>query len=218
LELHEPGIDTLEAWLGRNANGGIKLSPAADVPDNWHSRAELEWISRGGECRQLMAWFGRLAELHGQRRATLLSPDGHVIAAVFGVPEPEEPVAKQIGRYLYEPDAAVLAAGLKPALARQTGLAIVERGLGYLTGDAAIAHPALDALEVLDVLPLDFKRIRAALLQRGVGRVEVKKRGVPHDPAEVTRRLRSTDEGSAIVVLTRHRGRHVAVLARRVPR
>ncbi len=58
-ELGEPGPAMIESLLAANPQGAVKLAPAARAPADWATRAELEWISRGGECRQLVAWFAR---------------------------------------------------------------------------------------------------------------------------------------------------------------
>ncbi|BDZ55552.1 hypothetical protein GCM10025870_26250 [Agromyces marinus] len=59
--------------------------------------------------------------------------------------------------------------------------------------------------------------MRRALQDRGIGTVEIKKRGVDVDPAALRTRLKLRGERSATVVLTREEGRHVAVLVERMP-
>ena len=72
------------------------------------------------------------------------------------------PHAASLGEYLYEPDAAVLAAGLTATLAEQHDLAAITPGIGYLTGDQVVADPALAGFAIRDVLPFDRRRMRAA--------------------------------------------------------
>jgi len=58
--------------------------------------------------------------------------------------------------------------------------------------------------------------VRAALRQRGVGRLEIKKRGVGIDPEQVSRQLRLRGDSAAVLILARlHRG-VTAILARRL--
>ena len=66
----------IDAMLTVNPHGAVKLAPAADVPDTWIERCEREWISRDGECRQLVAWFGRLTSQPGIARATAITAGG----------------------------------------------------------------------------------------------------------------------------------------------
>ena len=48
-----------------------------------------------------------------------------------------------------------------------------------------------------------MKRLRAALRERGVGRLAVKKRGFAMEPEALVRALRLTGDAEATVVLTR---------------
>ncbi|HUY36265.1 MAG TPA: class I SAM-dependent methyltransferase [Pirellulales bacterium] len=224
VELHSPGVPALERLLRVCPAAAIKLAPAAELPPRWTAEAELEWISRGGECRQLVAWFGSSARTPGCRRATVVvsretssesEPSYHVRTFV-GDPNVELPVADRLGRYLAEPDASVLAARLTATLAAEHGLAAVAPGTVYLTGQRANADPALAWFEVSDVLPFDLKRLKSLLRGRGIGRLEVKKRGVPHDPAQVLQQLRVPGDQAATLFLTRITGAVTAIICRRL--
>jgi hypothetical protein len=128
----------------------------------------------------------------------------------------ELPVASDFGRFLAEPDAAVLAANLTGALAAERNLAAIAAGSVYLTGDQATPDPALAWFEITDLLPFDVKRLKSLLRERRCGRLEIKKRGVPHDPEQVRRQLRVPGENAATVFITRVRGSVTAIVARRV--
>ncbi len=74
VELHEPGPAAIDRLRAARAEGAVKLAPAATLPDAWCQEAELEWISRGCECRQLVCWFGTLGAMPddaGPRSLTL---------------------------------------------------------------------------------------------------------------------------------------------------
>jgi hypothetical protein len=74
--------------------------------------------------------------------------------------------------------------------------------VAYLTSDEPSDHALLASFAVLEVLPLDMKRLRAIVRERRIGRLEVKKRGVPHDPADVLRQLRPQGDQTATLLLT----------------
>ena len=212
---HEPGAAVLERLLEQNAHACWKLAPAAELPELWEQTAELEWISRGGECRQLVVWFGRLATTAGKRRATVLLRDG-CARSVVGRPGPLEAFSSP-RRYLFEPDAAVLAAGLTAQLASQYQLSGIAPRIGYLTGDVPLDDAALACFEVSDVLPLHVKRLKALLAQRGIGRVEVKKRGVDCDPAALQKQLAGKGDREATLLIAPMGRTVTAILARRSP-
>jgi hypothetical protein len=216
LEWSSPSTDSIERLLAAAPNAAVKLAPAADVPSNWTARCELEWISRDRQCRQLVAWHGALADRPGQRRATVLSLDGRVARMVIGQPEQQMPFTPQFDRFLFEPDPAVLAARLTGALANEHGLSGVSAGIAYLTGPAAIDDPALACFEIREILPLDLQQIAGHLREQNVGQLEIKKRGVEHDPATVRKQLHLQGDDSATLLLTKLNGKHVAVVARRI--
>ncbi len=233
VEQHSPGLAVLERLLAVCPAAAIKLAPAAELSEHWTREAELEWISRDGECRQLVAWFGPLARVAGCRRATVvLTTDGKMreakgrrelgpsyeVRTFVGDPTVALPVADRLDRYLAEPDASVLAAGLAGTLAAEHGLSAVAPGIYYLTGPKAKEDPALAWFEVGEVLPFDLKRLKSLMRQRGIGRLEVKKRGVPHDPEQVRHQLRVPGDQIATLFLTRISGTVTAIVCRRLVR
>jgi len=221
LEIHEPRPDLIEQLFARHPHGAIKLAPATDLPLAWSTAAEREWISRAGECKQQVVWFGDLSQGAGQVRATLLAraldtpADRAVLATVAGPPSMELPHAAAIGRYVLEPDAAVLAADLAGHLAKQHSLAAITPGIAYLTGDYAVADPALACFEVLESMPYRPARLAAWLKERHIGRLEIKKRGVTEDPAKVRKLLRVDGDNAATILLLPVARSVTAIIARR---
>lgn len=219
VELHEPGVPVIERLLASWGNAAIKLAPAAGVPERWVREAELEWISRGRECRQLVAWFGRLARYPGCRTATILrkgAPDTPgSVRTVLGAAASALSVAGRVGHYVFEPDAAVLAANLTGALAAEHRLESISMSVGYLTSDRPVSDPALACFEVQEIVPFDLKRLKKLLRERGIGRLEIKKRGVTDLPEQLRRRLELSGENSGVLLLARGSGRVFAILAQR---
>lgn len=216
VHLQEPSAAQIDTLLSRNPHAGIKLSPAARPESNWAESAELEWISRGGECRQQVAWFGSLTQQRAIRTATRVFDNEEPAATISGDLHLTPP-RTDLKRYLFEPDRAVLAADLTGVLAAQLQLSAFSAGIAYLTGDRPVTHPLLSAFEVLEVIPFRIKRLKTLLRQRSIGHVEVKKRGVPLDPASLRRALAGPGDGTATVILTRVADGVTAILARRLP-
>jgi hypothetical protein len=217
VELHEPSADAIDRMLARNANGAIKLAPAAEWPESWTEQAEMEWISRGRQCRQLVAWFGDLAAAPGKRRATIVGADAQDARTIVDCVGPGQgaPAAAHIEAYLFEPDPAVIAAKLTGELARQHSLHAIASGAIYLTGPQLISDAALASFEVMEVLPFRLKPLKSLLRERGIGNLEIKKRGVEHDPAEIRRQLQLRGDLSATLLIARVDKRVLAILARR---
>lgn len=212
LDELEPNHTLIDSWRGLNGLGAVKLAPATEVPEAWQRDSHRQWISSRGECRQQMLWF--FGQHGGLRTATVLSSAEprtvveHVSATL--------PSADTIGRYLYEPDAAVLAAGITASLATEHALAAITPEGGYLTSDQRIADAALAGFEITDVLPMDIKQLRELVRVRRIGRLEVKKRGVPDTPELIRKRLNPLGDNAATLIVTRFQERVIAMLAQRL--
>jgi len=216
IEAHEPDLMALERLLSKNPNAALKLAPAADLPEAWRQTAEFEWIGSRGECRQQMVWFRDLARNPGRHTATVFAAGAAEPRTVCGDADLEIPLAASLGRYVFEPHAAVLAADLTGILAHVHGLHCVSSGIAYLTGDAPVSDPVLACFEVTEILPLDPKHLRDAVRERSIGNMEVKKRGVKIDPDEVRKQLHLRGDNSATLIITPIKKKIAAILAKRV--
>ena len=190
------------------AAAGFKVAPGIPheaVP----AGAEAEWVSDGGEVKEAGVYFGSLRT--AERRATLL-PGARTLVNE-GVPDPDP---GDIGRYLYEPDGAVIRARLLGELAGLLSARTVDSTIAYLTSDQLVPTPFASAYEVTDVLPFTVKKLRALVAERGYGTLEIKKRGADVNPEELRRKLapRGPRANAATIIVTRHLGRHVALVAR----
>lgn len=219
LAAFAPGPEYLKARLQENRPGAMKLAPATEFPEELVAMAgtglEREWITHRRECRQQVLWCGAAARRAGRHAATILTGESEVRTLV-GSPDQPLTVAAAVGPFLAEPDPSVLAARLLGALAAEHGLAAVSRQSAYLTGDAATPDAALAWFEVLEVMPMDRRRVKAALRARGMGRLEVKKRAVDLVPAKLQRELRVKGDESGTLLVTRRDQQVIAVIARRV--
>jgi SAM-dependent methyltransferase len=178
---------------------------------------EAEWVSFGGGVKEAVLWSAGFTAAGVRRRATVL-PAGLQLTDA----DPAEPRVGPVGSYLYEPDGAVIRAGLVRQLAALLpGGRRIEEQLAYLSADAVAGTPAAGlarGFRVLEVLPYSLKRLRAELARRGVGVVEIKKRGVDIDPAALRRQLKPSGPNSITVLLARVGEQHLAILAEPVPR
>ncbi|MGD9127650.1 MAG: class I SAM-dependent methyltransferase [Planctomycetia bacterium] len=222
-ELHEPSPGTIDRLLEACPNAMLKLAPAAEVPSHWASEGEREWITSRRECRQQVIHFGTLARRPGLRRATILLESSELKESepiahhtFTGSPDQSMPYAPDIKAYFYEPCPSVLAADLTAALAEQLDLAAPNISVPYLTSDQTVDDPLLARFEVETVMPFDFKRVKRALTERNVGRLEIKKRAVDLVPEALSKKLKLKGDEPGVLFLF-PLGQHItAVLARRV--
>jgi hypothetical protein len=69
---------------------------------------------------------------------------------------------------------------------------------------------------VTDVLPFQIKRLKQLLRARGVGRLEIKKRGVSQQPEQLRKQLAVPGDNAATLLLARTARGVRAILARRL--
>lgn len=214
IEYFEPGLEQLSTQLRRSGCAAIKLAPATEAPSDWWPLAEREWLGSRGECRQQVAWFGSLARHAGKHSATVVAADGS-FRTIAGQPSWAIDIAAELDRYIYEPHAAVLAAHLTGAICREHGLAAVSANVAYLTGNRLLNDPLLAGFEILEVLPFDRKHLRAWCRERRIGVLEIKKRGVRVDPAQLRTEIVATGDNAATLVISPLAGHARVLVVRR---
>jgi hypothetical protein len=192
---------------------GVKLGPGIDR-DLIPSGCEAQWISVGGDVVELGVWFGALARPGIGRSALVLSASG--AAELTSAHDSEDADTGQLAGYVLEPDGAVIRARLIGDLARSLGATMLDPRIAYLTTDEPVASPFASCFRVLEQLPFDEKTIKRALAARGVGVLEIKKRGVDIDPAVLRTRLAPKGAASATLIVTRVGEKRIALLAERV--
>ncbi|GAA2440085.1 THUMP-like domain-containing protein [Streptomyces mauvecolor] len=171
-------------------------------------QAEAEWISDGGDVKEAVLWFGT-GVTPGAFRATVL-PAGAALSAPAPLAAP--PVGP-VGRYLYEPDGAVIRAHLVAEIVSRCGGRLIDETIAYVTSDEPYASPYTSAYEITDQLPFNMKKLKALLRERGVGVLTVKKRGSAVEPEEVRRKVKPSGPHSATVFLTRVSGAPTMLIA-----
>lgn len=197
----------VEGLLRRDAC--VKVAPGIPhdlVPEG----VEAEWVSDAGEVKEAALWSGRTATV--ARRATVIGDGG-----LATITDEEDPGAaaigtRDVGAFLYEPDGAVIRAGLVTAVAAGLRAGLVDPRIAYLTGDEAFRSPFARGYRVLEQLPYREKQLKAALRERGIGRLTIKKRGVDVVPEQLRKRLALTGDAEATIVLTRVAGEGTALL------
>lgn len=207
-EAYSPPLSwAVEAAL-KAPHAALKIAPGVPheaVPDE----AEAEWISDGGDVKEAVLWFG--TGTAGAVRATLLPGSRTLLGK--GLPDPQ---VRPLGRYLYEPDGAVIRAHLVAEVAEQLDGGLLDATIAYITADELRPTPYATAYEITDQLPFNLKKLKALLRERGVGILTVKKRGSAVEPEELRKKVKPQGPNSATVFLTRVAGAPTMLVGRPV--
>ena len=181
---------------------GVKVGPG--IPHRaLPADAESEWVSVDGDVVEAAIWCGPLARTVGRRALVIAKGSRHSLddsGAAAGVTPPSG--------YVYEPDGAVIRAGLVGEVASRLGGGLLDATIAYVTADRLVATPFATAYRVLDDLPFGVKSLRSYLRARNVGRATIKKRGTAVSPEGLRRQLALAGDGEATIILTRVAGAH----------
>ena len=190
---------------------GVKVAPGIDY-DQLPNDLEVEIVSLRGEVKEAVVWGGTVR--CGVRRTACVLPGPHVLTdAGAAVPAVRPP-----GRFLLEPDGAVIRAHLVAELAQQVDGWLLDASIAYVAAQEAVPTPFGAWYEVLDTLPFSLKGLRERLRGHDAGPLVVKKRGTAVEPEVLRRQLKLTGSREVTVVLTRSAGRQVALVVRPMPR
>ncbi|MEU5293613.1 THUMP-like domain-containing protein [Streptomyces umbrinus] len=202
------------SWAVRTALeaplAALKIAPG--IPhETVPAEAGAEWISDSGDVKEAVLWFGTGEA--GSVRATLLPGPRTLVGR--GLPDPQ---VRPLGRYLYEPDGAVIRAHLVAEVAEELdGGGLIDETIAYITADSLKAGPYTTAYEITDQLPFGVKKLKGLLRERGVGVLTVKKRGSAVEPEELRRKVKPQGPNSATVFLTRVKGAPTMLLGHPAP-
>lgn len=173
----------------------LRVSPGIDY-DSLARPGEVEIVSLDGSAREAVLWPAELAT--AGRRATVLMTQGAGYQLTDH--DPDDVPVDRPGRWLVDPDPAVVRSHLVRHFAARHGLWQLDPHLAYLTGD--VRPPVGRAFEVLDSAPFKDKTLAGWLRAAGAGAVEIKVRGLDVDPDALRQRLRPALKGPTSVSRT----------------
>src|SRR5699024_881792 len=139
-EEYDPPLSTvveLASRLGRHGEHGplgAKLGPGID-PGVLPARTETQWLSLHGQVLEATCWFGPLAAPGTRSSALVITRAGaHRLERTDD--SPSDPSPGPLRDHLYQPDGAVIRAGLVGQLAAQLDAPAIGASLPYLPGAA----------------------------------------------------------------------------------
>ena len=208
VEDFTPPWSTVLDLLDGRRTAGVKLGPA--LPHSFiPEKVEAEWITHRGETVEVALWAGTGA--NPGRRSALIMPDTRLIATAAPPLQ-----VRDLGHYLYEPAGAVIRAGAIADLGAQLDAGLLDRQVAYLTSDQLCSTAFATAFRVRQRLPFHLKALRNWVREAQIGILEIKKRGIDVDPAELRKRLRLGGPSSATLVISRTPSGSIAAVVDRV--
>ena len=215
-EEFSPPLSFVESLAARGLPVGVKLGPGVpheSIPDG----CEAQWVSVDGDVAEVALYFNALRRPTVRRAALVLSAAGaSELVAETDFDEGTEPRVGPLEGYLYEPDGAVIRAGLVAELAERLGGHLVDEHIAYICAPDLVATPFARAYRVLEVRPYSVKALRAWVREEGIGILDIKKRGTSVTPEELRKMLlvgqKKGASKKATLVLTRIGEQRVAAV------
>jgi hypothetical protein len=220
FSLHEmvPPLSAIRRLRARVPDVLVKVAPGVDL-DEVPADAAVTFIAEGIHLKEALLCFGALRPPRSgsQLREAVVLPGPHVFGDDRGWPRARRrfdiPDIRAVQDVFYEPNPAVLRAGLVRDLGRRLHAGQIDPEIAYLTADDVVPTPFARAWPVERDGPFNLKELNRWLREAGVGRVIIKKRGSPIDPDTFRRRLKVTRGGpEKTVFLTQAVGKPWMVL------
>ncbi len=216
FSLHEmvPPLSAIRTLRAQVPDVLVKVAPGVDL-DEVPADAAVTFIAEGIHLKEALLSFGTFRS--AVRRQAVVLPGPHVFVERAPWPRAHRrfdiPDIRAVQDVFYEPNPAVLRAGLVRDLGRRLHAGQIDPEIAYLTADDAVPTPFARAWPVERDGPFNLKELNRWLREAGVGRVIVKKRGSPIDPDTFRRRLKTTRGGpEKTVFLTQAVGKPWMVL------
>ena len=203
---YQPPLGKILSALPAGFPLAAKIAPGVSRSDLAKWDAGVEFISVEGELKECVLWFGPLR--NAALRATVL-PGPHTLASDGQLfePPPSEPL-----QFIFDPDPAVIRAGLLPLLAEQLDAVPVDHGIAVLTGSWEMSSPFAKCHAVEHAAPFHVGKLRDYLRERHIGRVTMLKRAVELDVNDVMRKLKLDGPEHRLVILVRSMDKPWAVV------
>jgi SAM-dependent methyltransferase len=205
---YSPPLSIIQQWDFESLL--VKLSPGValdQLSPYVGSEGLVNFVSLNGDLKEALLCLGGAAK--NATHATVLTHDPlthQVKLEQLSRADIDSPPLREPQGYLYEPDPAIIRAGLLGELGERLGIQVyrMDESIAYLTADSLIDSPLARAWQIEDWMPFNVKKLRAVLRERSVGRVIVKKRGSPITPESLIAQLKLSGEGEERVVVLTH--------------
>ena len=173
----------------------VKASPMIDIDmacKQLDGVEEVHVVECGGECKEVLFVCG---EQQGEPRiccgSHCFTRSEEAAAEVL--------LCESVGRYLYEPDAALMKTGPFRSIAGWYGVAMLGRNTHLYTSDSLVDGFPGRCFEVLQELKLDRKAVADAIPD---GKAHVVTRNYPVAAADLQRQLGLKEGGEVFVIAT----------------
>lgn len=209
-ENYSPSFSSILAMSKRFPHLAAKLSPLFDYDDlKIDPGYTLEFVSERGTLKELLLCLGKTHTESVTRKAVLL-PSGSTI-------DDREKVHREfstIKKYIYEPDPAIIRAGLVAELAEKIDYKLIDARSAILTSDKITTENFGRIYQVVQIMPYNLRRLTAFIQENDIGELVLKTRGFSETVEEMRKKLKLKGKKSAIIFIIKLQNKHKMLLLR----
>jgi hypothetical protein len=166
-------------------------------------------VSVHGELKECVLWFGPLRST--ARQATVL-PAAATLSDDQPIEAAETSEVSPLQGYLFDPDPAVVRAGLAGKLSSQLSVSALDHGISLFTSAQCTPSPFWEAYQTEASLKLEAKALGEYLRVNRIGRVTMIKRGSTANADDLMKKLRLQGDEHRTLFLTRVAGKETAIV------
>jgi hypothetical protein len=184
----------------------IKLSPAFDFTEAVRVFPDLEVfvvLSVENECREVLLILNFESQTEYVMKKAVMFKAGGMKIIESGENERIDKKIGGCGKYLYEPDTAILKTGLAGKLALELDLVFVNSEVDFLTGENVIPGFPGRVFHIITVLEYKPDRIKKYFTQNNIEKANITKRGFPLTTEEFRKKIKLKDGGDDYIFLTK---------------
>jgi hypothetical protein len=202
----------LDLILAKGKTLLVKASPALDPTEAMRQLPglyEYRVVSVNGEVKEVLLLVGRSLVEHPARVATIIRGETisefrelNIKVAVWTSEQPN---------YFYEPDPAVIRAGLVSDVASQFGLMHAHHGSVYLVGYTPTEGFPGRLFNIDAILPANFRSVKEWCKQQGITKANIARREFPEDPDAIRKALKLKDGGETYLFFAKWQGGYACI-------
>ncbi len=235
IEEYQPPLSIIQQILPFNSNICVKIAPGVDF-DYLDFDCDIEVISSKGEVKEVTLWFGDL-KLQTDTRQVIATklPEKLTLSESFEKYHNSSTIeVSKAGKYLYEPDPAIIKAHLIRKLGNQLNLQFLHSKTAFLTSNQLSDSMWLKRYDILKVIKMqpekdeflnfspsdesqehiDIPKINQLLSKFGIGSVDFKTRGITLDLREFHKKIHGEGRKKGLVIFTWVQTHKVVIIAK----
>lgn len=190
----------------------VKAAPMLDIESavkELGNISEIHIVSLYNECKEILFVLEKEVSKTIELKCALLSDEGENIFSFEYGKEKELNISyTDIDKYLYEPDAAILKAGLFKSMVPRFGVSKIHQHSHLYTSDILLSDFPGRCLKVLSIDK--FKHFNKTNIHK---KANIVVRNFPHKPDELKKKLKINDGGDLFLYFTTDKYNDLVVIS-----